>query len=94
VLAVIGFTVVGLATWIGASAFGIAAPPAWQLVVGLVSGGLLAAALLFFVAYYAATASYRFGLDPDNSSIPIVTSSMDFLGILCLVVGISLVGLG
>jgi len=94
VLAVVGFTVVGLATWIGASVFGIAAPPAWQLVVGLVSGGLLAAALLFFVAYYAATASYRFGLDPDNSSIPIVTSSMDFLGILCLVVGISLVGLG
>jgi mgtE-like transporter len=94
VLAVVGFTVVGVATWIGASAFGITAPPAWQLVAGLVSGGLLAAVLLFFVAYYAATASYSFGLDPDNSSIPIVTSSMDFLGILCLVVGISLVGLG
>ncbi|HSJ46743.1 MAG TPA: magnesium transporter [Euzebyales bacterium] len=94
VLAVVGFTVVGVATWIGASVFGITAPPAWQLVAGLVSGGLLAAVLLFFVGYYAATASYRFGLDPDNSSIPIVTSSMDFLGILCLVVGISLVGLG
>ncbi len=94
VLAVIGFTVVGLATWIGAAAFGISAPPAWQLVPGLVAGGLLATVLLFFVAYYAATASYRFGLDPDNSSIPIVTSSMDFLGILCLVIGISLVGLG
>lgn len=94
VLAVVGFTVVGVATWIGASVFDIAAPPAWQLIAGLISGGLLAAVLLFFVGYYAATASYRFGLDPDNSSIPIVTSSMDFLGILCLVVGISLVGLG
>jgi mgtE-like transporter len=94
VLALIGFTVVGVATWVGAAVFGIAAPPAWQLLAGLVAGGLLASVLLFFVAYYAATASYRFGLDPDNSSIPIVTSSMDFLGILCLVVGISLVGLG
>jgi len=94
VLALVGFTVVGVATWIGAAAFGIAAPSAWQLVVGLVAGGLLATVLLFFVAYYAATASYRFGLDPDNWSIPIVTSSMDFLGILCLVIGISLVGLG
>jgi mgtE-like transporter len=93
-LGVVGFTVVGLTTWIGAAAFGIAAPPAWQLVGGLVTGGLLATGVLFFVAYYAATASFRFGLDPDNSSIPIVTSSMDFLGILCLVVGISLVGLG
>ena len=94
VLGIVGFTVVGLATWIGAAAFGIAAPPAWQLVTGLVAGGLLATVLLFFVAYYAATASYRFGWDPDNSSFPIVTSSMDFLGILCLVVGISVVGLG
>jgi mgtE-like transporter len=93
-LAIAGFTVVGLTTWMGAAAFGIAAPPAWQLITGLVLGGLLAAALLFLVAYYAATASYRFGLDPDNSSIPIVTSSMDFLCILCLIVGISLVGLG
>lgn len=94
VLGVTGFTVVGLSTWVGAALFGIAAPPAWQLVSGLVFGGLMATVLLFFVAYYAATASYRFGLDPDNSSIPIVTSSMDFLGILCLVIGISLVGLG
>jgi mgtE-like transporter len=89
-----GFAVVGAATWLGSLLFGIAAPPAWQLLTGLISGGLLATCLLFFVAYYAATASFRFGLDPDNSSIPIVTSSMDFLGILCLVVGISVVGLG
>ena len=89
-----GFTVLGLATWIGSTAFRIATPPAWRLVIGLVTGGLLATGLLFLVAYYAATASLRFGLDPDTSSIPIVTSSMDFLGILCLVAGISVVGLG
>ncbi|HSK97547.1 MAG TPA: magnesium transporter [Euzebyales bacterium] len=93
-LGIAGFTVVGLGTWAGSALFGISAPAAWQLLVGLVCGGLLATALLFLVAYYAATASYRFGWDPDNYSIPIVTSSMDFLGILCLVVGISVVGLG
>lgn len=93
-LAVAGFTVVSLATWGGANMLGMASPPAWQLLLAIVSGGLLATGVLFFVAYYAATASYRFGLDPDNSSIPIVTSSMDFLGILCLVIGLSMVGLG
>ena len=93
-LGIVGFTVVGVATWLGAAVFDITAPPAWQLVGGLVTGGVLATCLLFFVAYYAATASFRFGLDPDTSSIPIVTSSMDFLGILCLVIGISVVGLG
>jgi mgtE-like transporter len=93
-LAIAGFTLVGTTTWIAAMVFDIAAPSAWQLVVGLLSGGLIATGLLFLVAYYAATASFRFGLDPDNSSIPIVSSSMDFLGILCLVAGISVVGLG
>jgi mgtE-like transporter len=93
-LALAGFTLVGTTTWIAATVFDIAAPSAWQLVVGLLSGGLIATGLLFLVAYYAATASFRFGLDPDNSSIPIVSSSMDFLGILCLVAGISVVGLG
>jgi mgtE-like transporter len=93
-LAIAGFTLVGTTTWIAATVFDIAAPSAWQLVVGLLSGGLIATGLLFLVAYYAATASFRFGLDPDNSSIPIVSSSMDFLGILCLVAGISVVGLG
>lgn len=93
-LALIGFTVVGVTTFLGAAAFGIDSPAAWQLIVAVVVGGLLATIVLFLVAYYAATSSYRFGLDPDTSSVPIVTSTMDFLGILCLVAGISVVGLG
>lgn len=93
-LGVIGYTVVALTTRAGAAVFGIASPPAVQLIAAIVIGGLLAVAVVFVVAYYAATASYRFGLDPDTSSIPIVTSSIDFLGILCLVIGISVVGLG
>lgn len=93
-LGVVGFTVVGLAARAGAAAFGIASPPTAQLVSAILIGGLLATAVVFTVAYYAATASYRFGLDPDTSSIPIVTSSIDFLGILCLVIGIAVVGVG
>ena len=93
-LGVIGFTVVGFATRGGAAAFSIASPPTAPLVGAILIGGLLATAVVFVVAYYAATASYRFGLDPDTSSIPIVTSTIDFLGILCLVTGIAVVGLG
>lgn len=93
-LGVIGYTVVALATRAGAAVFGIVSPPTIPLIGAVVTGGLLAIAVVFVVAYYAATASYRFGLDPDTSSIPIVTSSIDFLGILCLVIGISVVGLG
>jgi len=56
------------------------------------AGGLLATVALSTVAYVAATATYRFGLDPDNHGIPIVTASMDLLGILCLVAAIGVTG--
>jgi mgtE-like transporter len=92
-LGLIGFTVVGLATRAGAAVFRISSPSTAALVGAVDIGGLLSIAVVFAVAYYAATASYRFGLDPDTSSIPIVTSSIDFLGILCLVIGIAVVGL-
>lgn len=88
----VGFTTVALFTQAAATVVGFASPGFVAMVGIVLSGGLLAVGILFAVAYYAATASYRFGLDPDNVSIPVVTSTMDLLGILCLVAGITLVG--
>jgi mgtE-like transporter len=51
-------------------------------------GGLLATLVACVIGYYAAVAAYRFGFDPDNQTIPIVTSGMDLLGIICLVVAL------
>ena len=45
------------------------------------------------VGFYAAVATYRFGLDPDNHGIPIVTSSLDLLGALSLILAIVILGL-
>lgn len=83
--ATFAFTAIGLAAWATATAFGFS-PPGPLLVIGIALGaGLLSTVILAFVAYWAAAASYRFGLDPDNEAIPIVTSVMDLLGLLCLV---------
>ncbi|MBI4730433.1 MAG: magnesium transporter [Acidobacteria bacterium] len=30
-------------------------------------------------------ATFRFGLDPDNHGVPIVTSTIDLIGMICLV---------
>jgi mgtE-like transporter len=46
------------------------------------------------VAYSTAAASYRFGLDPDNEGIPIVTSAMDLLGLITLVGVVAMMGIG
>jgi mgtE-like transporter len=46
------------------------------------------------VAYYWSIVTYRLGLDPDNYGIPLLTSTMDLVGAIALIVGIILVGVG
>ncbi|MDP8970862.1 MAG: magnesium transporter [Actinomycetota bacterium] len=90
--AVGAFLFVGVLTDVASLPAGFASPGVATLAGIALTAGLLATGLLFLVAYYAAVASYRFGLDPDNYGIPIVTATMDFLGVLCLVAAITLFG--
>jgi mgtE-like transporter len=89
---VLAFTGVGVIAHLAAVAAGLASPGLTTMVGISLTGGLLAFVLLFAVAYYAATATYRFGLDPDNHGIPIVTATLDFFGVLCLVAAMALFG--
>lgn len=86
--ATVGYLAVGLLTAAAAGLLGYGGPGVVRLIGVTVTAGLLAVLMIFAVGYYAATASFRFGLDPDNVGIPLVTSTMDFVGILCLTVGI------
>jgi mgtE-like transporter len=66
-------------------------------LTALVGGTLLAgvAATVFVAlptAYYIAILTTRFGLDPDNHSVPVITSVMDLTGILALLLVLSLLG--
>lgn len=89
---VAAFTGVGLIAHVAAVLAGLDSPGLWTMVGIALGGGMLAFLLLFAVAYYAATATYRFGLDPDNHGIPIVTATMDFFGVLCLVASMAVFG--
>ncbi len=66
--------------WGGGSSPGIG------LLVGVaVTGGLVATALVATIAYYGTLLVVRFGLDPDNHGIPLVSASLDVVGALTLV---------
>lgn len=92
VLAAATFTAVGGIGWVAAELGGVAEPAVVGLLATSLGGGVFATIALSTVAYVAATATHRFGLDPDNHGIPIVTASMDLLGILCLVAVIGVTG--
>jgi mgtE-like transporter len=80
------FPVVGGGAWaLSALVAGTELALATVLLVATASGAILAvlAVLVTVIATYAA---YRFGLDPDDVVIPVVTNVCDVLGVLVLFV--------
>ena len=78
---------VGYTAWANA-----ASPGTLTLVLGTLAAGLLATFIAIPCAYYIAVLTSRFGLDPDNHSVPIITSVMDLSGVLALLFVLSLFG--
>ncbi|QAU13262.1 ABC transporter permease [Halorubrum sp. BOL3-1] len=90
-LAATVFGAVGVAAWAIGLALGGSLALGRVLLISLVSGMLLA--VLVVVASVAAVeVSYRVGLNPDDTTIPVVTNVCDIAGVLILfaVVGVVL----
>lgn len=93
ILAVVDASIVALLsiavfTLIGAIAYGLGVatglegiPPFGLLLGGTVLAGLALTPITIGASYYIAVVTFRFGLDPDNQSVPIITSVMDLSGI-------------
>ena len=92
--AVRSFTVVGVIASVSAALLNLASPGIVEMIGISLVAGLMVTILTVVVAYYTAMATYRLGLDPDNHGIPIITSSMDFLGVLCIVITLLAFGVG
>lgn len=92
--AIFAFAGIGTAAWTAATLFGHAPPALGRVLVIALVAGVIATVMLAMVAYSTAVASVRFGLDPDNEGIPIVTSVMDLLGLISFVVVVTAIGVG
>ena len=55
---------------------------------------MIATLISIVVGYLVAVSSTRFGLDPDNQSVPIITSVMDLAGVITFLLVLSLLGVG
>ena len=83
----------GLGAWAVGRLLDVASPGVGDVVATSLMAGVIAIAFVVLVAYYGSTLTYRTGLDPDNYGIPIVSSSLDFVGALTLVFVVSLLGI-
>ncbi|HLF41743.1 MAG TPA: magnesium transporter, partial [Acidimicrobiia bacterium] len=82
------FFLVGVSADAASLVTGRASPGVIEMIaVALVAGAFVTVAAVV-VAYYGAAAAFRFGLDPDNFGIPVVTSSLDLLGAFSIVLAL------
>lgn len=93
VYAVPVFFLLGVSADVVSAVFDLGSPGALQMIGVSMLAGAFATTAAVAVGYYGAVATYRLGLDPDNHGIPIVTSSLDFLGAVSLILAIVILGL-
>ena len=88
------FVFLGISSIIVAHVANQASPGALDMMGVALLAGFMATTASVVVGFYAAVATFRFGLDPDNHGVPMVTSSLDLLGALSLILAIVILGLG
>jgi len=79
------FPLVGISAFAASMLIGIATSDVWTLVFISTAAGLIAVTIVNLVGYYVAVAAYKLRLDPDNHSIPMMSSIVDAFGAVCLV---------
>jgi mgtE-like transporter len=93
VLAVPGYLFNGIGAHYTALLLDERSPGVADMVATSLIGGAFAMAFVVVVAYYGTIAAFRTGLDPDTYGIPVVSSSVDFVGALVLVLTIAALGI-
>ena len=81
-LSIAVFAMVGVVAYVlGVATDLVGMPSLPALVVGTVLAGLIVTPITLVAGYYLAIGTFRFGLDPDDQSVPIITSVMDLAGV-------------
>ncbi len=85
------FLLVGVLSYFASILIGMSSPSIFEMLSISLLGGVLCTTFLNFASYYIAILSFRFGLDPDNDTIPLITSLTDVVGVLCLLFAMFLI---
>ena len=80
-----------LISHLAASLLGLSTPGLAVMLAASIGAGLVVLSLVNVIAYFTAMLSFRYGLDPDNFGIPVITGVIDLLGATVLIAVINIV---
>ena len=87
------FPLVGVSAYAASILMGIGSPGLGSMIFISTSAGLIAVTIVNLVGYYVAITAHKLRLDPDNHSIPMMSSIVDASSAMCLVAVLMLVGM-
>lgn len=87
------FPMVGVSAYAASILIGIGSPGFGSMILISTSAGLVAVTIVNLVGYYVAITAHKLRLDPDNHSIPMISSIVDASGAMCLVAVLMLMGM-
>ncbi len=76
-----------------ANLIGRPSPGMGSMVLVSLIGGLIAVLFVIALAYYGTIGAWRVDIDPDTFGIPVVTASVDFVGVVALIVIVVALGI-
>ncbi len=84
-LALPAFTILGVVAHLGGLLTDHAGPGLVDMLLVSVLGGILSTLAVVVVAYYGTMGAMRLGADPDTYGIPLVTATLDFVGVFSFI---------
>ena len=84
-LSIFVFSMVAVFGYLSAHLLDIQTLPFADILIVSILAGEILTIIVNFVTYYTAILSFKKGIDPDNVTIPIITSVIDLVGSVCLV---------
>jgi len=84
-VSVIVFPVIAVYGYIVSSLLNLSIPPLILLVPAVLISGFVLVLIISLLAYFISITSFKKGVDPDNVTIPILTSTIDVAGMFILV---------
>jgi mgtE-like transporter len=87
------FFTVGSLTFIAGMFFGVGGMSFAQIMFVSMSVGLILTTIVIFLSFFISIISFKYHLDPDNTTIPLISSTADVLGVAILLIVVSMMGI-
>jgi len=78
------FPVLGLLTFLVGSVIGIGGVDILVIIESMVISGIVLTTAVISIAFFMSIISFKFNLDPDNITLPLIASSADIIGVISL----------